>query len=219
MRLIIEIIFYLISIILLCAGFLCFKKSEKKLNIIKWITIFIVSFMGYNITICMILGLLKITCRLWLLAIINIAISVALGYKAVKNKEFQKYTVSKKELAGLAILCAIFAFIIVKEIKPQDGGLKYAALDSAIHYRAAKHFSDNLMIFVNCEDKTIFNFNVMQTGSYINDGLLMRVVNGLFGVPEYYIYELYGYANMNNHIKNIVKTKPIFPLILSIINE
>lgn len=186
-----EIIFYLISIILLCAGFLGFKKSENKLNIIKWITIFIVSLMGYNITICMILGLIKITCHLWLLAIINIIVSVALGFKAVKNKDFQKYTVSKKDLAGLAIFCTIFAVIVVKEIKPQDGGIKYAALDSAIHYRAAKHFSDNLMIFVNCEDKTIFNFNVMQTGSYINDGLLMRVINGLFGVPEYYIYETF----------------------------
>ena len=191
MRLIVEIIFYLISIILLGVGFLGFKKSDKKLNIIKWITIFIVSLMGYNITVCMILGLLKITCHLWLLSIINVAVGNAFAYKTVKNKDFQKYTVSKKDLAGFAILCAIFAVIVVKEIKPQDGGIKYAALDSAIHYRAAKHFSDNLMIFVNCENKTIFNFNVMQTGSYINDGLLMKVVNGLFGVQEYYIYEAF----------------------------
>ena len=191
MRLIIEIIFYLISVVLLCAGFLCFKKSEKKLNIIKWVTIFIVSFMGYNITICMILGLLKITCYLWLLGILNVTVGNALAYKTVKNKDFQKYTISKKDIAGLAILVTIFAIIVVKEIKPQDGGIKYAAVDSAIHYRAAKHFKDNLMLFVNCEDKTIFNFNVMQTGSYINDGLLMKVINGLFGVPEYYIYEVF----------------------------
>lgn len=184
-------ILYILSIILLATGFLSFKKSDKKLNIIKWITIFIIAFMGYNITVCMILGLFKITCHLWLLAIINIGFGVALGYKAVKNKDFQKYTVAKQDLIGLAILCAIFAVIVVKEIKPQDGGLKYAALDSAIHYRAAKHFSDNLMIFVNCEDKTIFNFNVMQTGAYINDGLLMNIMNGLFGIPEYYVYEMF----------------------------
>lgn len=184
-------ILYILSIILLGAGFLSFKKSDEKLNIIKWVTIFIIALMGYNITVCMILGLLKITCYLWLLSIINVIFGVLLGYKAVKNKDFQKYTVSKKDLVGLAILCAIFAVIVVKEIKPQDGGLKYAAVDSAIHYRAAKHFSDNLMIFVNCEDKTIFNFNVMQTGSYINDGLLMNVINGLFGVPEYYVYEMF----------------------------
>ena len=184
-------IIYLLSIILLGAGFLGFKKSEEKLNIIKWITIFIISFMGYNITVCMMLGLLKITCHLWLLSIINFVFAGILGYRAVKKKEYQKYTVKKQDLIGLAILIAIFAVIVVKEIRPQDGGLKYVALDSAIHYRAAKHFSDNLMIFVNCEDKTIFNFNVMQTGAYINDGLLMNVVNGLFGMPEYYVYEMF----------------------------
>lgn len=184
-------ILYLLSIILLGAGFLGFKKSDEKLNIIKWVTIFIISLMGYNITICMLLGLLKITCHLWLLSLINVVFAVVLGYKAVKNKEFQKYTASKQDWIGLAVLCAIFAVIVVKEIQPQDGGLKYAALDSAIHYRAAKHFSDHLIIFVNNPDKTIFNFNVMQTGAYINDGLLMNVINGLFGVPEYYVYEAF----------------------------
>lgn len=170
-------ILYLLSILLLGAGFLGFKKSDEKLNIIKWVTIFVISFMGYNITVCMILGLLKITCHLWLLSIVNILFAVLLGYKSVKNKDYQKYTVKKQDLIGLAILCVIFAGIVVKEIHPQDGGLKFAALDSAVHYRAAKHFSDNLIIFVNCEDKTIFDFNVMQTGAYINDGLLMNVVN------------------------------------------
>lgn len=184
-------IIYLLTIILLGAGFLSYKKSDEKLNILKWITIFILSLMGYNITVCMILGLLKITCHLWLLSIINVLFSVILGYKAVKNKDFQQYTVKKQDLIGFVVLCAIFAVIVVKEIRPQDGGLKYAALDSAVHYRAAKHFSDHLIIFVNCEDKTIFDFNVMQTGAYINDGLLMNVVGGLFGIPEYYIYEMF----------------------------
>ena len=184
-------ILYLLSVIFLGAGFLGYKKSEEKLNAIKWMTIFILSFIGYNITICMILGLLKITCYLWLLSIINIVFAVILGYKAVKNGEYQKYTVNKQDFIGLAILVVIFTGILIKEIRPQDGGLKYAALDSAIHYRAAKHFSDNLMIFPNCEDKTIFNFNVMQTGAYINDGLLMNVIHGLFGMPEYYVYEMF----------------------------
>lgn len=184
-------IIYILSVLLLGTGFFGFKKSDEKLNIIKWITIFIISLMGYNITICMVLGLLKITCHLWLLSSINAILGFALGFKAFKNKDLQKYTVRKQDLVGLAILCAIFAIIVVKEIKPQDRGLKYAAIDSAVHYRAAKHFADNLMIFINCEDKTIYNFNVMQTGAYINDGLLMNIVHGLFGTPEYYVYEMF----------------------------
>lgn len=31
----------------------------------------------------------------------------------------------------------------------------------------------------------------MQTGAYINDGLLMNIMNGLFGMPEYYVYEMF----------------------------
>lgn len=184
-------VIYTLSILLLCAGFLVFKKTDKELNIIKWVVLFIISLMGYNITLCMILGLLKITSYMWLLSIINIAVAGGLSYKAIRYKEIQKYTFRKQDLIGLGILCAIFVCIVVKEIQPQDGGLKYAALDSAIHYRAAKHFSDNLMIFINVENKTIFNFNVMQTGAYINDGLLMRVMNRIFGMPEYYVYEMF----------------------------
>ena len=184
-------VIYILTVLLLATGFLGFKKSDEKLNIVKWIIIFIVSFMGYNITICMILGLLKIKAYLALLAIINIAVSVALSYKAIKTKQFQKYTFFKKDLLGVFIVIAIFSVIVVKEIKPQDGGLKYAAVDSAIHYRAAKCFADNLIIFVNSPEKTIYNFNVMQTGAYINDGLLMNVVGGLFGIPEYYVYEMF----------------------------
>ena len=57
----------------------------------------------------------------------------------------------------------------------------HIAIDSSIHYRAAKHYSDTMMAFINVEDKTFFDFNIMQTGAYVNDGLLMHVVNGLSG--------------------------------------
>lgn len=184
-------ILYVLTLILLGISFMIFRKSDEKLNFIKWIVIFIVSLLGYNVTIGMILGLLNITSHMWLLSLINIVFSVLLGYKAVKNKEFQKYEVRKMDIAGLLIVLAIFAVILIKDIRPQDGGIKYAAIDSAIHYRAAKHYADNLKIFVNVEDKTIFNFNVMQTGAYINDGLLMRVVNFFTGIDHEYIYEMF----------------------------
>lgn len=121
-------IIYLLSITLLGVGFLGFKKSDEKLNIIKWLTIFVLSLMGYNITVCMILGLLKITCHLWLLSSINVVFAVVLGYKAVKNKDFQKYTVQRQDIIGLAVLCAIFAVIVVKEIQPQDKRIKICSV-------------------------------------------------------------------------------------------
>ena len=69
------------------------------------------------------------------------------------------------------------------------GDITHWAVDSAIHYRAAKHYSDNLKIFVNVEDKTFFNFNVMQTGAYINDGIFMNVINSITGIDHCYLYQ------------------------------
>ena len=42
---------YILTVILLGIGFIAFKKSEKELNLVKWIAIFIVWILAYNITI------------------------------------------------------------------------------------------------------------------------------------------------------------------------
>lgn len=187
----IQAIFYVLTVIALSVAFMCFKKSEEKLNFLRWFMIFIVSFMGYNVTLGMVLGLLKIKAWLWLLGLINLIVGFFLAKKAIKTKDFQKYEFPKRDILAVALLLILFAVIMVKDARVQDGGIKFAAIDSAIHYRAAKHYSDNLMIFVNCEDKTLFNFNVMQTGAYINDGILMNVTHNITGMRYEYIYEMF----------------------------
>ena len=188
---VLETIFYLLSVIGLGIAFMCFKKSDKKLNFLRWLIIFIVSFMGYNVTICMILGLLHIKAYLWLLAIINVLISSRLEAKAFRENDLQKYEFPVRDRVAVLLLLILFVVIAVKDIRFQDGGIKFAAIDSAIHYRAAKHFADGLIIFVNNPDKTLFDFNVMQTGAYINDGLLMRITNTLFNMRYEYTYEMF----------------------------
>jgi len=184
-------IIYILTIMALGICFMLFKKSEEKQNFIKWITIFIVTLLGYNVTICMILGLLKIVSYLWLLSIINLIFAFVLGYKAIKSKDYQKYYVRKQDIAGVLVFITIFMVLLIKDIKPFDGALKFAEMDAAIHYRAAEHFSENMMIFINVPDKTIFDFNVMQTGAYINDGILMNVVTGITGIEPCYSYLLF----------------------------
>ena len=170
----IESILFVICTIVLAVSFMLHKKNEEKQSFLKWFTIFIVTFMGLNVTLGMVLGLLKIKMFLWLLCLIYLLLSYFLLRKEIKTKEFQKYEFPKRDIIGLILVLILFTVVVIKDARVQDGGLKFAAIDSAIHYRAAKHYSDNLMIFVNCEDKTIFDFNVMQTGAYINDGLFMK---------------------------------------------
>lgn len=184
-------ILYVLSVIILAIAFMLFKKSDEKLNFIKWLIIFAVSLLGYNIFLGMVLGLLNITSHLWLLSLINLAFAVLLGYKAVRKKEIQKYYVTKLSVVGLILILLIFGVMLFKDLYIHKGNITHGAVDSAVHYRAAKHYSDNLKIFINVEDKTFFNFNVMQTGAYINDGIFMNVINGITGIEHCYIYQAF----------------------------
>ena len=184
-------IIYILTLILLGISFMMYKKSSEKLNFIKWFIIYAVSLFGYNIFIGMILGLLNITSYIWLLSIINILVTVFLGFKAVKNKDFQKYYIRKIDVVAVLCIFIIFAVMFVKDLYIFNGDISHMAMDSAVHYRAAKHYSDNLKIFINVEDKTFFNFNVMQTGAYINDGIFMNVINSITGISHEYLYQAF----------------------------
>lgn len=184
-------IFYILSLIVLVFGFLILKKSDEKLNLIKWGIIAIVSLYAYNITIGMILGLLNITSHIWLLAIINIIFGVIFGAKSILKKDIQKYEITKYDIAGLLIILVMFSVMWFKDLYIQKGNIAHQAVDSAVHYRAAKHYSEVLKIFVNAEDKTFFNFNIMQTGAYINDGIFMNVLHSITGLEYSYIYQIF----------------------------
>lgn len=184
-------ILYILTLIILGICFMLFKKSDEKINFIKWLIIYIVSLLAYNIVIGMILGLLNITSHIWLLSLINLAVSAILSYKVIRYKETQKYFVRKIDIASIVIIFIIFGVMFVKDLYIYNGDISHMAVDSAIHYRAAKHYSDNLKIFINVEDKTFFNFNVMQTGAYINDGIFMNVIHKITGIDYGYIYQAF----------------------------
>ena len=184
-------ILYILTIIILGIAFMIFKKSDEKLNFIKWLIIYIVTLYAYNIVIGMVLGLLNITSYIWLLSIINLLVSAGLGYKAIKNKDMQKYFVRKQDIAGIIVALIVFSVMLVKDLYIHKGNVSHMAIDSAVHYRAAKHYSENLKIFINVEDKTLFDFNVMQTGAYINDGIFMNIMHRITGLNHAYLYQIF----------------------------
>lgn len=184
-------ILYILTLIVLGIAFMIFKKSGQKLNFLKWIIIYFVSLFGYNLVLGMILGLLNITAHIWLLSIINIAFAIILSFKAIKDKDIQKYYVRKFDAILLLGIVVIFIVMFFKDLYIYKGNISHMAIDSAIHYRAAKHYAQNLKIFINIEDKTFFNFNVMQTGAYINDGIFMNVINGITGIDYTYLYQIF----------------------------
>ena len=170
---------YVLTMIILGIAFMLYKKSEEKLSFVKWLIILILTIISYNIAIAMFFGLIAIASNMLMLSIVNLAFAALLGFKAIKNKDIQKYYFSKMEIAGLLVILIIFGIMLVKDVKIQEGDIVHIAIDSSIHYRAAKHYSDTMMAFINVEDKTFFDFNIMQTGAYVNNGILMHVVNSL----------------------------------------
>ena len=184
-------VIYIFTLIFLGITFLISKKSDKELNLIKWICIFLVGIFAYNITICMVLGILHITQNIWLLSIINTVIGGILLYKVIKKRECQKYKCPKLSIVSFVIILILFGIMFVKDLYIFDGDITHYVVDSAIHYRAAEHYSENLELFVFTEDKTFFDFNIMQTGAYINDGILMNVVNDITGLEKIYIYQIF----------------------------
>lgn len=184
-------ILYIITVIVLGISFMLWKKKDEKINFIKWLIIFLGVLFGYNIFIGMLLGLLNITSHIWLLSIINLVVAVLIGFKAVKNKDYQKYFVRKLDIVAIIIALALFTVMFFKDLYIYKGDVSHGAVDSAIHYRAAKHYSENLKIFINVEDKTFFNFNVMQTGAYINDGIFMNIIHGITNLDYVYIYQIF----------------------------
>ncbi len=184
-------ILYVITLVILGISFMLWKKKEEKINFIKWLILFFTVLLGYNIFLGMLLGLLNITSHIWLLSIINIAVSVLIGFKAFKTKDFQKYYVRKLDVVAILIVLAIFIIMLFKDLYIHKGDISHMAVDSAVHYRAAKHYSDNLKIFINVEDKTFFNFNVMQTGAYINDGIFMNIIHNITNLEYTYIYQIF----------------------------
>lgn len=184
-------LFYLVSIVFLIVGFLLYKKTDKSLNFIKWLIISVVSLYGYNVLLGMVIGMLNITLHILLLAIINIILGIVLWIKPITKKEVQKYKLSKLDIVGFIIILAIFAVMFFKDLYIQNGDISHGAIDSAIHYRAAKHYSENLKLFIKTEDKTFFNFNIMQTGAYINDGIFMNAFHSITGLDYPYLYQVF----------------------------
>ena len=184
-------ILYVLSTIFLIIGFLAAKKSSEKLDFIKWLIISIVTLYGYNICIGMILGVLNIKSFIWLLAAINILFGISFLYKPIFKRECQEYKVSKFEIVFTLLCICIMCIMFVHDLYIYNGDISHFAVDSAIHYRAAKHYSDYLTTFLNIENRSFFNFNIMQPGAYINDGIFMNVIHGITGLDYTYIYQIF----------------------------
>ena len=172
-------IFYLLTVVAMLVTFMLLKKSNEKLNVVVWCILSLIMYLGLNIAVCMIFGVLGVTTNLLFLSIVNLVISLVLLICIVKKKEVQSYTFKWYDFIAVAIICLITCYISVKQYTPLSDTIANASVDASMHYSAATHFADEMKVLSKIDNKTGYNFKTMQTGAYINTGILMNVARSI----------------------------------------
>lgn len=182
-------IFYLLTVLCMLSTFVLVKKSDKKVNLVNWCILSLISYLGFNIMICMIFGNLNVRTNLVFLAIINLIVSAGLGFKIYKDKEIQKFEIRVKDFIAVIICAVIICYIAVDQYVPLSNTVANASVDACNHYIAAVKFADNSIILSKIENNTGYNLKTMQTGAYINTGIFMSVVRNI--IPDFKDYQTF----------------------------
>lgn len=176
-------IIYCICTILLLISAILIKKTQKKLDIVKTITITLVLFLCYQTFISYIFTILQIPITLASLTIINGILVIAMISKTFYKRQVQEYYFEKKDLIFIVLL-----LVIVIAISYLDFGfpfnIKYITTDSSIHYISAKEFYENQSLLLKVEN--IETANAMMPGAYSNIGILFKVFAPLIGEMNLY---------------------------------
>lgn len=222
-----EIIYILTLLTLLILHILVYK-TEKKLNLLKWFIICIMLVFCYNILICVILSFLGFSSTLLNLSIINLFFILFILYKIHKKKKTQKYYINKMDI--IAIIIIFFITIIVTiNYYGFPINIKNHITDAAVHYFSANEFYTNsqLLFKKNSDIMKLFNLQFLMPGSYINTGILFKILSPIidetyfciaFFIFNLFIWSLSGILMYILLSKNKHKEKDkILPLIFSIL--
>lgn len=183
----------MLSLIYLMICFMLYRKNDKKICFLSSLVYSLGLLLCYNTFIVFFLYLIGMSGSLLLYGIINVVIgSIILILSLCKKKDrIQRYSFDKKNsvvILGLIILVFLVGCFRFRGFE----AISYESGDSAIHYRHAVKFSDNLSILdKNNNDDRIFNHFVrVMPISYINCGFLFRMF------PKIDMYKLYLYFNV-----------------------
>ena len=189
-------ILYLLTVAILITSFMLLKKSDNKLNFVSWMVLSIVLFLAYNIFVCFVLGSINIHTNLICLSIVNIVFSLISGFFIWKKKEIQKYFVRYQDILGVLLVLIITFLIGSKQYTVFDKTIATASVDGSMHYSAATNFADEMIILSKIDNQTGYNFLTMQTGAYINTGIMMNIVRNICGeaAKDYITFKVFEIA-------------------------
>ena len=176
-------VLFILSFILFICSFLSIKKTQNKLNILLWIFISVIIYMGYNSIIVYLLSQLNIHSTLFLRSLINIIISIIM---IIASKKKQKYYIDIKDIAVIVMLLCL-SLIIFKQRFTFNFSINFVMNDAAAHFSFAKAFMAN-----DIYDSSMHNiyYAISTRGMFfgsINAGTFMELFKPLTG--DFYLFK------------------------------
>lgn len=183
-------IIYILTVIFLFTSLLLIYKNEKKENFLKSLSISIMTFMCYNVLICLLMSLIKVESTLITYSIFNTIIAIIQSIKIYKDKKIQKFFINKIDiLVVLFIFC--IAFIVFYNRYGIPINIKNDITDASVHYYVADEFYNTSMLLYN-NNSDIFNIwkvDFFMPAAYVNTGIVFKIFSNIFS--ETFFCELY----------------------------
>lgn len=175
-------IFYILTVVAMLATFVLVKKSDKKVNLVNHLILSVISYLAFNIFVCMVFGVMNIKTDLLFLSIMDLLVAGGFGFKIYKDKKIQEFEIRWYDFVAVIFALVIVAYIAVDQYKPLAKTMANASVDASMHYSAATNFADNMKVLAKIDNQTGYNFKTMQTGAYINTGIFISAVRSI--LPE-----------------------------------
>lgn len=178
-------IIYSVSVLILMISFILIKKTDKKINILKFISITIVLTFCYNTFVCYVLTFFTIKCSLLNLSIINIVIIILNLIMMLRKKQVQSYELRKTDLIYIGLIGVVVLAVSYKNFG-FPFNIKYETSDPSVHYLTSVMFAEEENLLVEPKDEVYANFATRKTASYVNSGLLMKILCPELGAMDCY---------------------------------
>ena len=186
-------ILYVITILAIYVLFMLMHKTEKKQNIIMWLTVTTILILCYNVLICTIFNFIGILCTLLNMSIVNSLTIIGLIVYLLKTKKLQKYYVKIEDII-FSILVLIIVIFIAYTHYGFPFNIKYYSTDGSSHYFYAEQFYQNEQLLDKGENEDTFDIYVPQyrlPGAYVNEGILFKIFDGIFlKVDVFIVFDL-----------------------------
>ena len=206
---------YIVSIFCLLLSFLLFEKKKTPVSIVSYVVYSLCLFLCYQTVMVCMLSFFGLGGGILNYSIFSFIISFFLFFVSYKRKKIQTYFFDKKEL--LLVLCVIVTVFLVAFYRFRGfSTLSYISDDSSIHYRAAKIFSDQLVVLTeNNHHDLIYNFTKMMPMFYINCGIFLKLFSFISSYKLFMIhdtmclilYSLLFLVTIKNHLVTIKNNK------------